>query len=163
MFIMSLKLSKKFKQIILFSTIGCLLAGSALLLNIYNNTNKTTSSQQRNPISLNGRTNQDRIDFFKQYGWQPNLEPCEVSDVIIPKKFDDVFEKYNIIQKKQNMDLNKYKGKLVKHYSYEITNYPNHPENIRGNLLIYEGQIIAVDICSIELDGFIHGITKEYS
>ncbi len=162
MFIMSLKLSKKLKKILLFAALG-LIASSTIILNIHNNLNKTTIAQKQNPISLNGRTNQDRINFFKQYGWQPSLEPCEISDVIIPKKFDDVFEKYNIIQKKQNMNLNKYKGKMVKHYSYEITNYPNCPENIRGNLLIYEGQIIAVDICSIELNGFIHGIVKECS
>lgn len=159
MFIMSLKISNKIKKILMFLLFS-LLIGLIIIFNIYKNANKITQSQLSNPISFNGKTNKNRINFFKQYGWETSNEPSEISDVVIPQHFDDVFEEYNNIQKKQNMDLKKYKGKVVKHYSYEINNYPNHPNNIRGNLLVYEGQIIAVDICSLDLEGFMHGISK---
>lgn len=110
--------------------------------------------------SLSGKTNTNRIEFFKHYGWEISSEPSEITDVAIPREFDEVFEDYNKIQKSQGMDLCKYKGKVAKRYSYNINNYPKHPENIRGNILVYEGKIIACDICSLELEGFMHGIVN---
>lgn len=158
MFIMSLKINtgfKKFFKLLLF----LLLIGVIILFSINKNYNKPTQSSKVDlAISLNGKTNKNRLDFFKQYGWEVVSEPCEINDVAIPKNFDDVILNYNELQKKQKLDLSKYKGKIVKHYSYEITNYPKHPDNIRGNLLVYENQIIASDICSLELDGFMHEV-----
>ena len=161
MFIMSFKLNKIMKKIsLLFLFLS--LIGVIIIFNINKNINSLTQSKVSAPISLSGKTNKDRIKFFKQYGWQTANEPCEINEVAIPQKFDDIFEKYNQIQKKQKMDLMKYRGKMVKHYSYEITNYPNHQDNIRGNLLVYDGQIIASDICSLDLDGFMHEVNKKH-
>lgn len=160
MFIISFKLNNKLKKILLwilfFITISII-----ILFNVYKNTTQITQSNFKTPSSLNGKTNKNRINFFKQYGWKTTNEPCEISEIVIPKSFDDVFENYNELQKKQNLDLSKYKGKIVKHYSYEITNYPNHSDNIRGNLLVYKGQIIASDICSLDLNGFMHEVRKK--
>ncbi|MBP0979409.1 MAG: DUF4830 domain-containing protein [Oscillospiraceae bacterium] len=157
MFIMSLRVNTTFKKI-LSLLLFLSLIGVIILFSINKNYNKQTQSKFDTAISLNGKTNKDRINFFKQFGWETASEPCEINDVSIPQKFDDVIEGYNELQKKQKLDLSKYKGKIVKHYSYEITNYPKHPENIRGNLLVYENQIIASDICSLELDGFMHEV-----
>ncbi len=163
MFIMSLKINNNLKQLfknfflwVLFSTA----IGAIIIININKNVSQQTQSKLNKPISLCGQTNEDRVNFFKNFGWISSSEPCEISDVLIPQKFDNIFQDYNKIQQKQNLDLSKYKGKLVKHYSYEITNYPHHSENIRGNLLIYNGQIIASDICSLDLDGFMHEVYK---
>ena len=160
MFIMSFKFNK-IKKIFLFLLFSFLI-GFIIIFNHNKNLNMHTQENLTHPISLNGKTNESRIKFFTNYGWKLSGEPCEVYDVFIPQNFDDVFKNYNDIQKNQKMNLEKYKGKKVKHYSYEILNYPNHNENIRGNLLVYNGQIIACDICSLELHGFMHEVFKKW-
>lgn len=103
------------------------------------------------------KTNQQRVEFLSQFGWTVQEEPDEILEVVIPKEFDEVYQQYNEIQKAQGCDLEKYAGKRCKRYSYNITNYPDHPENIHGNLIVYNGKIIGGDVCSLELDGFMHG------
>ena len=158
MFAISLKINNNLKKI-LFWVLFSILIGAIIIINTNKNiSQQTQSSDLKKTISFCGKTNEDRINFFKNFGWVSADEPCEISDVLIPQKFDNIFQEYNKIQQNQNLDLSKYKGKLVKHYSYEIKNYPKHTENIRGNLLIYDGQIIASDICSLELNGFMHEV-----
>ena len=56
-----------------------------------------------------------------------------------------------------------YAGKRVKRWIYRVTNYPRY-ENadcIQATLLIYDGQVIGGDVCSTEIDGFMHGFVKE--
>ena len=80
--------------------------------------------------------------------------------LIIPPEFDEVYEKYNAIQKEQGFDLTKYQGKRVKRWTYAIKNYPGYAADsgcIHANLLVYEGQVIGGDVCSVELNGFMHG------
>ena len=106
-------------------------------------------------------TNEERIAFLKSFGWEVGAEPVEVQEVVIPESFDDVYEAYNAIQKKQGCDLEKYKPKRCKRYTYDVKNYPGQPENVRANLLLFEDKIIGGDISSTQLDGFMHGFKAE--
>ena len=81
--------------------------------------------------------------------------------MLIPKEMDDVFSNYNEIQKAQGCDLTKYAGKRCKRYTYIVNNYPDQPENIRANIVTYKNKIIGGDVCSIELNGFMHGFAAE--
>lgn len=107
--------------------------------------------------------NASRIAFLESFGWRAINEPVEVKSVAIPNKFNDVYEEYNEIQKAQNFDLSKYRGEKCYRYSYKITNYPNADETseIIANILIKDGIVIGGDICSLELNGFMHGFTME--
>lgn len=107
------------------------------------------------------QTNDQRIAFLASFEWEVEAEADEIVDVKIPEEFDDVYMNYNSLQKTQGCDLKKYAGKRCKRYTYIITNYPGHSENVRANLLVVKGKLIGGDICSIELDGFIHGFRKE--
>lgn len=104
--------------------------------------------------------NRERIAFLKQFGWEAESEPVEIDQVLIPQKFNKVYENYNEIQRGQGLDLEKYKGKSCKRIGYRITNYPGGGDNVRANLLIYEDKVIGGDICSTQLDGFMHGFVK---
>ncbi len=106
------------------------------------------------------QTNEQRVAFLKGFGWEVEPEAAEILEVVIPKETDEVYENYNQIQLAQGCDLEKYAGKRCKRYSYIVTNYPGHTENIRANILTYQGKVIGGDICSIELDGFMHGFEK---
>lgn len=104
-------------------------------------------------------TSEQRISFLKTFGWEINANPTEVREIIIPLEFTDVYTNYNDIQKKQGFDLEQYKGKRVKLWTYEVKNYPNQPD-VYANMLIYDGNVIGGDICSVELSGFMHGFNK---
>ncbi|MDR2933262.1 MAG: DUF4830 domain-containing protein [Oscillospiraceae bacterium] len=106
---------------------------------------------------VTGKTNEDRLDFIKSFGWEIEEEPSEIMEVIIPAEFDDVYDNYNAIQKKQGMDLKSLAGKRCKRYSYVVTNYPGTDQAVRVNLLVYKNKIVGGDVCSLDANGFIHG------
>ncbi len=108
-----------------------------------------------------GKTSDQRVKFLESFGWEVDPEEVEIVEVMIPKEEDEVFSNYNDIQKQQGCDLAKYAGKRCKRYSYNILNYPDGSEDIRANVVVYNGKIIGGDVCSLKLDGFMHGFAIE--
>ena len=106
------------------------------------------------------KSEKQRQSFLKEMGWEVSEEYTECKVVIIPEKFNDVYQKYNNLQKKQGFDLEKFKGKTVEIYTYEVKNYPGHEKNIVANLMVYEGELIGGDVSCIEIDGFMQGLKK---
>ena len=45
-------------------------------------------------------------------------------------------------------------------YTYEITNYPDYKGTVYANLIVYRDRIIGGDICTADVNGFIHGFEK---
>ncbi len=106
--------------------------------------------------SLSASTNEERMAFFKQFGWNVNAEPVDAGDVTIPEKFNDVYFSYNNIQKEQGLDLLPYAGKTVQQWTYAVTNYPQQ-ESMRGTILVDNGKVIGGDLCTPQLNGFMTG------
>ena len=48
-------------------------------------------------------------------------------------------------------------------YTYEITNYPNYEGKVIANILVYRGKVVGGDICSADINGFIHGFEAPQS
>lgn len=156
MFVFSIRSSKlKSYFVLLVVALFGVLGG---VISVYQNS--TTPVANIGGIVMKGETNNERLSFFSQFGWQVSNEPCEIKEVVIPQEFDEIYTNYNNLQKAQDLNLEKYKGKRVKSYSYEVLNYPQYENSngvIRGNLLVYDGIIIAGDISNIELNGFMKG------
>lgn len=106
------------------------------------------------------RTNEDRIAFLAQFGWQVEGEAAEGTTVTVPREFDKVFAAYNELQRKQGLDLTNYAGKTVERYTYVVTNYEGASDKVLANLLIHRGCVIGGDICSAQAGGFVHGFSK---
>ena len=106
------------------------------------------------------KSDEDRANFLLQFGWKVNPDPIESAKITIPDEFDKIFTGYNEIQKRQGLDLSKYKKKDVMRYTYEITNYEGEEGKVYANLIVYRNRIIGGDICSARADGFIHGFEK---
>lgn len=151
MFVVSLKMSKLKIAIASFAVI---LIGAILTFSLYTVNTSDVSTKSVETILLD---NTQRIEFLKGFGWEVSKEATEVVEIVIPNEFDDVYKKYDDIQKQQGYDLSKYKGKRVKRWSYDVLNYPDGKVNIKASILTYENKVIAGDICSVELDGFMHG------
>lgn len=105
------------------------------------------------------KTNEDRIAFLAQFGWEVGAEPIESTTVTIPKEFDKVFAAYNELQRAQGLDLTEYGGRTVERYTYTVTNYDGYEGTVLANLLISRGRVIGGDICSADSAGFLHGFT----
>ena len=106
------------------------------------------------------RTNEDRIAFLAQFGWEVEQEPEEETTVAIPAEFDKVLGAYNELQKNQGLDLSKYASRTVERYTYRVTNYEGYEGEVLANVLIFRGRVIGGDICSAEQTGFLHGFSK---
>ena len=109
------------------------------------------------------KTEEARKEFLKQFGWETANESKESAEITIPNDFDKILQSYNDIQKNQGLDLSKYKGKTVTRYTYEVTNYPEYKGTVYANIIIYKNKVVGGDICSSDIDGFIHGFEKPIS
>ena len=80
--------------------------------------------------------------------------------VIVPDQLEGIMAQYNKLQLKQGYDLSRHLGESCLQYCYEITNYPDSDGKVLVSLYLQDGQIIAADIHSTALNGFMHGLTK---
>ncbi len=155
MFVYSVK-SNHIKFALLLFFIGMTVISLSIL------SNESTETGGKNEITFIGETNEDRMTFISHYGWKVNEEPIEVREIIIPTEFDDTYKAYNDIQNSQGFDLNKFAGKRVKRWTYVVKNYNGYENQdcIHANVLVYDGKVIGGDVCSVRLDGFMHGFDK---
>ncbi|MBR2848368.1 MAG: DUF4830 domain-containing protein [Clostridia bacterium] len=147
-----------------FSIIGiALIALVSLILFVPGYEITTTSSilAEKEKIKYDKiKTEDDRISFLNQFGWQVEASPAEETTVTIPEEFDKILKTYNEVQKQQGLDLSKYKGKSVTRYTYEITNYPDYNGKVYVNMIVYKNRVIGGDVCSADVNGFIHGFKR---
>ena len=104
------------------------------------------------------RSNQDRVEYLSAYGWQIAEEPIATQELLIPEEMDDSYTEYLALQNSQGFDLQKYAGKRVKRYTYEVLNYPTGESGVQANLLICKNTVIGGEVLSPQLDGFLHGL-----
>ena len=107
-----------------------------------------------------GLTNRGRLAFIGQFGWQVEEAPSDRQKIRIPRKFDQVYANYNVIQQRCGMDLRRYRGKQVTRYTYKLCNHPSGRDSVQVNLLVYGNKVIAADVCDVALDGFLHAINE---
>lgn len=155
MFVFSIKASTlKIGAVICASVIALI-----VLLTMIPVTEPTAASLMYSPVTSynynNVKSNEDRINFLKQFGWETEGEPVENAKVTLPTKFDKIFIGYNELQKQQGLDLGKYKGKEVTRYTYRITNFDGYNGTVYANIIVYRGKIIGGDICTADLNGFV--------
>lgn len=152
---MIVSMKKNFRRIAGFAAVA---VGVAIALGVLLFSGGNTAASAAAGVQNTSATNaQERIQFIAQFGWEVEEDPMEVSEVSIPAQFNQVYETYNAIQKKQGFDLSHYQGKRVKRWCYQITNYPGYDGEVHVNLLVYDGKVVGGDVSSVALDGFMHG------
>ena len=103
-------------------------------------------------------TNDQRVKFLTDLGWEVTASPAEATEVRIPREADEVFSRYNELQKNQGYDLTKYAGKKVMRYVYQINNFPDAKEPVYATLLVYKDRIIGGDITDTTPGGRVQGL-----
>ena len=105
-------------------------------------------------------SNDARVKFLTDYGWEVTTSPVESSQVKIPDQTSDVFERYNALQKTQGYDLSKFAGKKVMRYVYKINNFPDATDPVYATILVYKGQVIGGDITDTSAKGKVLPLKK---
>lgn len=157
MFVFSFKADRK-KICVVLAAILLVVTAVIVLVKMHNAAPNAEAAGVK--YSLSAATNEERVAFFSQFGWKVNAEPLESKDVVIPEKFNDVYNNYNKIQKDQGLDLAAYAGKTCKQWVYSVTNYPQCPD-VRGTILVYNNRVIGGDLSTTALDGFMTGFAGE--
>ena len=152
MMIMTAKVNIKKVLIALAAAAGVILALILLL-------GGGNSSQPTAAPSVAG--NDGRVQFLQNLDWQVNASPAESGQVRIPKEQNQLFTRYNELQKSAGYDLSQYAGKTVMRYVYKINNFPGATEPVYATLLIYKNQVIGGDITDTGAKGVIQGFQKQ--
>ena len=153
MLIMTTKVDKR-KLIIAAAAV---IAAIVMLLTLGGGASEPTASLSTAPAA---DTNDARVKFLTDLGWEVTPSPSESSQVKIPRQEDPVFTRYNELQKSLGYDLQKYAGKQVMRYVYQINNYPGAKEPVYATVLVYKDQIIGGDITDTTPGGKITGFSK---
>ncbi len=154
---MSMKLEKRKMLMIGVVVVGLVLL-SIGLWSIFSG--KGGDNKKANRGSFDAANNAQRVTFLENFGWDVSDEPIEVCEIILPENFDEVYKRYNELQKTQGLNLEKYKGRRAKRWTYQVLNYPSDDE-VHANVIVCDDKIIAGDICSVALGGFIHGFSPD--
>ena len=99
-----------------------------------------------------------RVEYLAGLGWEVDAGSETARTVTLPDEVSGVIAQYNALQKQQGFDLTPYAGEDCRSYSYAVTNYPSGESGVIAQLIIHDGEVIAGDIHSSALGGFMHGL-----
>lgn len=162
MFVCTVKASSiKFFTAILFS--AAVLVGIVTLLPVIDPSGEVAVAA----VDYKGiDTVEEQLSFLRELGHEPEPNPVYAGEVVIPEVFDSVYETYNQLQKAQGLNLEKYKGKTVRRYTYALTPASADDEQTDEGigevryvtLLIYKNRVIGGDITTTGPDGKVEGV-----
>lgn len=150
MLIMTTKVDKRKLLIAAVAAVAAI----ALLIVLGGRDSAPTASMSTAPAA---DTNDARVKFLTDLGWEVTPSPTETGEVRIPKAGDEVFDRYNELQRSQGYDLTKYAGKKVMRYVYRINNFPEAKEPVYATVLVYKDRIIGGDITDTTPGGRVQG------
>ena len=109
-------------------------------------------------------TREDAAAFLEGCGWKLKPDSAACEDIVIPKEFSDVYERYNNLQKKQGYDLSAYRGETVQRYTFVVLNFTEYDgspcDNAEAHVLVCGGKIIGGDVCSLSISGRMVGMNN---
>ena len=153
MFVFTAKLNRK-SAVAVVAAIALLLVAVILLVSLRSIGGKKASAPE--PAGIADAA--DAARYLAGLGWQVELQPLEVRDLVIPRSFSGVYADYAALQEKQGYPLAEYGGMEARRYSFRVLNHPSGEENIVADLVVCGQTVIAGDIQSTALDGFMTGL-----
>ena len=147
MMVMTAKVDMKKTAILLGSIVAVIIA---IIMFFSGGDAQTTSAPAAS-------SNDARVQFLKDFGWDIGSSPTESSQVRIPEQTSEVFDRYNQLQKSQGYDLSKLAGKNAMRYVYKINNYPGATDPVYATVLVYKNQIVGGDVTDTSPKGKVQG------
>lgn len=137
-------------------TLTLLLICGIVLLLIF--TARSVFGTKEKPLDLS--TADGREAYLKSLGWEIDRDSESFRTVLVPRKLEGIMAQYNKIQLRQGYDLNKHLGQSCKQYCYDVKNYPGSQGKVIVSLYIQDGKVIAGDVHSTAVNGFMHGLSR---
>ena len=153
MVMMTAKVNKK-RAILVLAALAALIVLICILAKGGGTENPAAPQEQ--PVSV--ATNDARVQYLTDYGWEVVHSPVQTQQVRIPSEVTDVYDRYNALQMSQGFNLTDYAGKTATRYVYEIKNYPNASDPVYATLLVYRDQVIGADITDTSANGVVQGL-----
>ena len=153
MVIMTAKVNKK-RVILVLAALAALIVLICILAK--GGGGESPAPSQEQPVSV--ATNDARVQYLTDYGWEVVNSPVQTQQVRIPSEITEVYQRYNALQMSQGFDLTQYAGKTATRYVYEIENYPNASDPVYATLLFYKDQVIGADITDTSANGVVQGL-----
>ena len=144
------------KKIVL--VLGIVVAGIIGLLLLFGG-----NTQSQTTAAAVATNNDARVKFLKDFGWEIASSPVESSQVRIPDKTTEVFDRYNQLQKSQGYDLSELAGKNAMRYVYKINNYPGATDPVYATVLVYKNSIVGGDVTDTSAKGKVQGFKMPQS
>lgn len=151
MMIMTAKVDMKKIAIILAAVVGVILT---VILLFGGKEDATTTV-----ATVSG--NDSRVALLKDMGWEVTETPTQSGQVKIPETTNEIYDRYNALQKSQGYDLSQYAGKTVMRYVYQINNYPGATDPVYATVLVYKNQVIGGDVTNTAANGVIQGLLRQ--
>ena len=152
MFVITTKVSKTKLAALVTLLIAALVLGSILAAA------KTGTPEAAD--ARNGQTNEARVAYITQQGWQVNAEPVQTQSVKIPTEEGEVFRRYNELQKSQGFDLTQYAGRQATRYVYEVLNAADAAGPVYATIFVLDGKIVGGDVTDTAPAGKMRGVVK---
>ncbi len=108
----------------------------------------------------NGESNEARVAYVTQQGWQVNAEPVQTQSIKIPAEDSEVFRRYNELQKSQGFDLTQYAGRQATRYVYEVLNVEDAEGPVYATIFVLDGKIVGGDVTDTAPAGKMRGIVR---
>ena len=106
-------------------------------------------------------TTKGRQTFLHELGWEIDPASEDLRTVQLPDTLDGMLEDYNQLQQEQGYHLERHLGEQCQQVTYRVTNYPDESQTVLVTLYIQGSRLIAGDIHSTALNGFMHGLKME--
>ena len=155
MFVFTAKLNRR-KAVLLLVVVALVIAAVILAVSIRGG--KGHSHAERTPAPAAVRTADDAAAYLAALGWEVDPEPLEVRELVIPRQFSGVYADYVQLQKKQGFPIEQYGGMDAVRYTFRVRNYPTGESEVVADLVVSGQTVIAGDIQSTALDGFMVGL-----
>lgn len=99
------------------------------------------------------------IQFLNDNGWVVDEQSVVYTEVDFIFPNNEALASYIEIQKAQGFAIEEYIGKRVIKITCSIMNFPGYTDEagIFANVFLFNDKIIAADICSVKINGFLQG------
>ena len=109
---------------------------------------------QKELSKINVKKESGRTEYLSVLGFTVDKDSETLAEEKLPKVFDAVLENYNKVQKMQGFDLEKYKGKKLRGYTYKVNALPDGIKagnrEYYATLLVYRNKVVGADLCCPE-------------
>ncbi len=153
MFVYTAKINKR-KALLYTVALALLIAVAIILVSVLRDGGGASVSES------SVRDSGDVVQYLSSLGWKVDEEPIEVKEIVIPREFTGVYADYIELQRAQGYTIDQYGGMDAVRYTFRVLNYPTGEEHIVADVVVHGSTVIAGDIQSTALNGFMTGLKE---